>query len=180
MFSALSSMMVYIILSTRNRKEHAPIVLLLLAIEGWLLTCFTTLVGDLCHLAFSPSILCTLFSSYSLHTLLFLLSFCWITAGMGLLFMSLLSHVIIYCCLAYTVNGAVLGSDKCTWGPTYWCESFQQADECGTTEHCHKNVWTKKGLVVGLCHAILAGLHGTNMVKLSGGILSGSLSILCI
>ena len=36
-----------------------------------------------------------------------------------------------------------LGSERCTWGPSYWCKSVETADECGegARAHCRKHVW---------------------------------------
>lgn len=37
-------------------------------------------------------------------------------------------------------NGAseppVLGANKCTWGPAYWCANHDNAKECSTTSWC--------------------------------------------
>jgi saposin len=35
----------------------------------------------------------------------------------------------------------LLGSNKCTYGPAYWCASPENADKCGATSHCKKYVW---------------------------------------
>ncbi|KAL7646629.1 UNVERIFIED_CONTAM: hypothetical protein RMT77_001880 [Armadillidium vulgare] len=35
----------------------------------------------------------------------------------------------------------LLGSKKCTWGPSYWCKSKKHADSCGATQHCIEKVW---------------------------------------
>jgi len=32
-------------------------------------------------------------------------------------------------------------SAKCTYGPSYWCASQENADQCGAVEHCKKYVW---------------------------------------
>ncbi|XP_076272653.1 prosaposin-like [Rhynchophorus ferrugineus] len=37
----------------------------------------------------------------------------------------------------------VLGAKKCTWGPAYWCDSKENAEECGAVEHCQSKVWNK-------------------------------------
>merc|ERR1712135_220262 len=34
-----------------------------------------------------------------------------------------------------------LGANKCTWGPSYWCSSFENADECGARAHCESVGW---------------------------------------
>ncbi|KAG4071085.1 hypothetical protein HA402_006381 [Bradysia odoriphaga] len=31
----------------------------------------------------------------------------------------------------------LVGSNPCTWGPSYWCKNAETAKECGlTAEHC--------------------------------------------
>ncbi|XP_076227036.1 prosaposin isoform X2 [Nomia melanderi] len=35
-------------------------------------------------------------------------------------------------------QNAVLGKDKCTWGPAYWCSSDEHARECGAVQYCRK------------------------------------------
>jgi saposin len=32
----------------------------------------------------------------------------------------------------------LLGDNKCTFGPSYWCASRENADECNAMEHCLK------------------------------------------
>jgi len=37
----------------------------------------------------------------------------------------------------------LLGAKKCTWGPSYWCDSLENAKECGggSEQHCREKVW---------------------------------------
>ncbi|XP_044251508.1 prosaposin [Drosophila takahashii] len=35
----------------------------------------------------------------------------------------------------------LLGSSKCTWGPSYWCGNFSNSKECRATRHCIQTVW---------------------------------------
>ena len=35
----------------------------------------------------------------------------------------------------------ILGADLCTRGPGYWCESLDNAKECGAFDFCQKKVW---------------------------------------
>ncbi|XP_052768278.1 uncharacterized protein LOC128208756 [Mya arenaria] len=35
----------------------------------------------------------------------------------------------------------LLGAKNCTWGPSYWCASKENAHKCGAVEHCMKHVW---------------------------------------
>ncbi|XP_076272650.1 prosaposin-like [Rhynchophorus ferrugineus] len=37
----------------------------------------------------------------------------------------------------------LVGANKCTWGPGYWCASKENAVECGTLKHCETEVWNK-------------------------------------
>lgn len=34
-----------------------------------------------------------------------------------------------------------LGTRRCTWGPSYWCENDRQANECKKVQHCKEKVW---------------------------------------
>ncbi|XP_014484290.1 PREDICTED: prosaposin-like [Dinoponera quadriceps] len=36
----------------------------------------------------------------------------------------------------------VVGADKCTWGPSYWCQNLQTAQECQAVKHCTEKHWT--------------------------------------
>ncbi|XP_028408448.1 prosaposin-like isoform X2 [Dendronephthya gigantea] len=38
-----------------------------------------------------------------------------------------------------------LGEEKCTYGPSYWCDNYKQAVECKAVEHCRNYVWKPKG-----------------------------------
>lgn len=35
----------------------------------------------------------------------------------------------------------ILGSEKCTWGPAYWCSGLTQSAKCKATHHCINTVW---------------------------------------
>lgn len=35
----------------------------------------------------------------------------------------------------------LLGSNECTWGPSYWCENIKTAAGCNATKHCIKTKW---------------------------------------
>eukprot|EP00094_Tigriopus_californicus_P010505 TCALIF_10133-PA protein Name:"Similar to PSAP Prosaposin (Bos taurus)" AED:0.01 eAED:0.01 QI:34/1/0.87/1/0.85/0.87/8/809/757 len=48
--------------------------------------------------------------------------------------------------LGTLVSGGLLGSKKCTWGPSYWCQGFSQSRECSATTHCIRNVWSQQDL----------------------------------
>uniref|UniRef100_A0A1E1WGK9 Pulmonary surfactant-associated protein B n=1 Tax=Pectinophora gossypiella TaxID=13191 RepID=A0A1E1WGK9_PECGO len=44
---------------------------------------------------------------------------------------------------ANTVKVPLLGSERCTWGPSYWCSNFSTGRECKATSHCVQKVWSK-------------------------------------
>lgn len=50
--------------------------------------------------------------------------------------------------LDVTVSASPLGQEKCSWGPSYWCESYKQAVECKALEHCRTKVWAVKNEVM--------------------------------
>ncbi|XP_072916662.1 prosaposin-like isoform X2 [Hemitrygon akajei] len=35
----------------------------------------------------------------------------------------------------------LLGENKCTWGPAYWCKDRETATKCHAVEHCKNHVW---------------------------------------
>ncbi|KAH1008252.1 hypothetical protein HUJ05_008821 [Dendroctonus ponderosae] len=35
------------------------------------------------------------------------------------------------------------GSERCTRGPSYWCKDKQTAEECKAVHHCETKVWNK-------------------------------------
>ncbi|KAK3090478.1 hypothetical protein FSP39_012184 [Pinctada imbricata] len=41
-------------------------------------------------------------------------------------------------------GSSLLGTEKCTWGPSYWCSHVQKAKECGAIKHCMDTVWSKQ------------------------------------
>ncbi|XP_033735975.1 prosaposin-like [Pecten maximus] len=41
-------------------------------------------------------------------------------------------------------SSSLLGSSKCTWGPSYWCSHVSRAKECKAVDHCLQTVWTKQ------------------------------------
>lgn len=45
--------------------------------------------------------------------------------------------------LAGSVLASIPGSDKCTWGPTYWCTSITESQGCGATEFCLTKSWNQ-------------------------------------
>lgn len=47
-----------------------------------------------------------------------------------------------------TANGSNVGSNKCTWGPSYWCSGANSAVECGALSYCQS-----KGLLLDVTTA---------------------------
>ncbi|XP_061672539.1 surfactant protein Bb isoform X2 [Syngnathoides biaculeatus] len=37
----------------------------------------------------------------------------------------------------------LLGSNPCTWGPSYWCRDTNTAHKCGNVAFCEKHMWNK-------------------------------------
>ncbi|XP_073541951.1 prosaposin [Phyllobates terribilis] len=35
----------------------------------------------------------------------------------------------------------LLGSEKCMWGPSYWCKDMETAGRCNAIAHCKRHVW---------------------------------------
>ncbi|XP_016050830.1 prosaposin [Erinaceus europaeus] len=35
----------------------------------------------------------------------------------------------------------LLGTEKCVWGPSYWCQNMESATQCNAVEHCKRHVW---------------------------------------
>ncbi|XP_070545177.1 prosaposin-like isoform X2 [Ptychodera flava] len=46
--------------------------------------------------------------------------------------------------LAAASAADLLGQNKCTQGPSYWCSHISNAKECGAVQHCKDNVWSPK------------------------------------
>ncbi|XP_061134647.1 surfactant protein Bb isoform X1 [Syngnathus typhle] len=42
-----------------------------------------------------------------------------------------------------TTKSELVGSNPCTWGPSYWCKDTNTAQKCGNTAFCEKHVWKK-------------------------------------
>ncbi|KAK7586128.1 hypothetical protein V9T40_004004 [Parthenolecanium corni] len=38
----------------------------------------------------------------------------------------------------------LLGSSKCTWGPSYWCTDLISSSDCNATPHCIEKVWSNQ------------------------------------
>ena len=38
----------------------------------------------------------------------------------------------------------ILGSNRCTWGPSYWCSSLSNTRECSSIDHCSNKIWSQQ------------------------------------
>jgi len=63
-------------------------------------------------------------------------------------------------------SGVLLGSDRCTWGPAYWCESVENVKECGkeTLDHCRTKVWVGDHPLAGMTDPIFEDEEKENKV----------------
>lgn len=59
-------------------------------------------------------------------------------------------HLLLLACLAGLASATTfsVGGSPCTWGPSYWCQGFPSARECGATQHCIDRVWSQRQLPV--------------------------------
>jgi len=55
----------------------------------------------------------------------------------------MINKLLILSAVTLSVSGALLGSNKCTWGPSHWCASLENAKACGTgsEDFCKQKVW---------------------------------------
>jgi len=57
------------------------------------------------------------------------------------------SMLVVLVSMLMTVSSSpapALGSQQCSWGPSYWCANIPQASQCGAVKHCIKTVWEKE------------------------------------
>lgn len=40
----------------------------------------------------------------------------------------------------------ILGQNRCTWGPSYWCSSLSKSRECNSVEHCSNQIWSQQAI----------------------------------
>lgn len=58
----------------------------------------------------------------------------------------IITFVILFTCILCFTKGSEsfvppLGSNKCTWGPSYWCANQENAKECNVTwDECQKYI----------------------------------------
>lgn len=38
----------------------------------------------------------------------------------------------------------IVGANRCTWGPSYWCNNLTTSAECKSTTHCISRIWSKR------------------------------------
>ena len=51
--------------------------------------------------------------------------------------------LLLSCLLGVTFGMQLLGANRCTWGPSWWCVNEKTASDCGATQHCIEHVWNK-------------------------------------
>ncbi|XP_076459492.1 prosaposin-like [Babylonia areolata] len=72
--------------------------------------------------------------------------------------------------LAFAAVGqcALLGSKKCTYGPSYWCSHIHHAKECNAMQHCMTTVWKNQHLdMVGTTETCFDVIKVLDVVRLS-------------
>ncbi|KAL1459310.1 hypothetical protein WDU94_011304 [Cyamophila willieti] len=79
----------------------------------------------------------------------------------------------------------VLGADKCTRGPGYWCQNISTAHECGTAEHCLKKQWNTMDLPADeseaceLCVEFLTKFETALKANITVDVIEGVIDNLC-
>jgi len=55
----------------------------------------------------------------------------------------MISRILLLSAIVATAAAVrLLGADECTWGPSHWCASLENAKKCsGSEEFCRKKVW---------------------------------------
>ena len=53
--------------------------------------------------------------------------------------MNTLKHQLVFACSPGQCD--LLSSNKCIYGPSYWCSSIHHAKECSAVQHCMATVW---------------------------------------
>jgi len=56
---------------------------------------------------------------------------------------------------------------NCASGPEYWCQSFENAQECGAIQHCTDTAWSldekyakvESSATCGICQKIFSKTH---------------------
>ncbi|XP_031434822.1 prosaposin isoform X2 [Clupea harengus] len=36
----------------------------------------------------------------------------------------------------------LLGMERCSWGPAYWCKNMETASRCNAVSHCRRHIWS--------------------------------------
>ena len=55
-------------------------------------------------------------------------------------FLALLASLVVTITFVEAGKG-LLGAQKCTWGPSYWCQGLKESSECSATKHCIRKYW---------------------------------------
>jgi saposin len=40
----------------------------------------------------------------------------------------------------------IVGSKRCTWGPSYWCSSLSNSHECNSIDYCSNQIWSQQAI----------------------------------
>ncbi|XP_076272654.1 prosaposin-like [Rhynchophorus ferrugineus] len=61
--------------------------------------------------------------------------------------MQFLTFIYVILSIFVVVFGSpqLLGANKCTRGPGYWCLSRENALSCNTLQYCETRVWSRQG-----------------------------------
>uniref|UniRef100_A0A8D8XLW1 Prosaposin n=1 Tax=Cacopsylla melanoneura TaxID=428564 RepID=A0A8D8XLW1_9HEMI len=79
----------------------------------------------------------------------------------------------------------ILGADKCTRGPGYWCQNFSTAHECGTAQHCLTKQWNAMDLPTDhsepcdLCVRFLSEVENVLKANLTVDVVEGVIDKVC-
>ncbi|KAI5703682.1 hypothetical protein M8J75_014878 [Diaphorina citri] len=84
------------------------------------------------------------------------------------------------------LNGSLLlGANKCTWGPGYWCKNMSNVHECGAIGHCMTKEWNKlelpedKSSPCQMCINTLTDLEKVLSTNLTVDLIEGFVEKIC-
>jgi saposin len=40
----------------------------------------------------------------------------------------------------------IVGNNRCTWGPSYWCSSLSNSRQCASIDHCSNQIWSQQAI----------------------------------
>ncbi|RLU22887.1 hypothetical protein DMN91_005165 [Ooceraea biroi] len=77
--------------------------------------------------------------------------------GISIAFSAILAVCTAEVIITASKNDHLLGSNECTWGPSYWCENLKTAKSCSAVKHCIQRYWEQMEVpedndnVCGIC-----------------------------